>query len=64
MLIIKIVLFSGGKYELGFEPLKRDVIPGSAGVSPASSSFSLPTGWRDAGAPRGLCCVKMRFVIL
>ena len=27
-------------------------LPGSAGVSPASSDFRLPTGRRDAGAPR------------
>ncbi len=26
--------------------------PGSAGVSPASTDLQLPTGWRDAGAPR------------
>jgi len=26
--------------------------PGSAGVSPASSNFQIPTGRRDAGAPR------------
>src|SRR5208283_3673770 len=35
-----------------FEPLKRDTVPGSAGVLPASSDFRLPTGRRDAGAPR------------
>jgi hypothetical protein len=35
-----------------FEPLNRDTIPGSAGVSPASSGFRLPTGRRDTGAPR------------
>ena len=34
------------------EPLNRGAIPGSAGVSPASSDFWLPTGRRDAGAPR------------
>ncbi|MGB7749462.1 MAG: hypothetical protein WBN75_19490 [Verrucomicrobiia bacterium] len=31
---------------------KRGTFPGSAGVSPASSSFRLPTGRRDAGAPK------------
>ena len=43
-------------------PRNRGAIPGSAGVSPASSGFRLPTGRRDAGAPRrfmervtGLC---------
>ena len=35
-----------------FEPLNRGTVPGSAGVSPASSGFRLPTGRRDAGAPR------------
>ncbi len=30
----------------------RGAIPGSAGVSPASSGFPLPTGRRDAGVPR------------
>ena len=35
-----------------FEPLSRGTVPGSAGVSPASASFRLPTGRRDAGAPR------------
>ena len=30
----------------------RDTVPGSAGVSPASFDFRLPTGRRDAGAPR------------
>ena len=34
------------------EPLNRGTVPGSAGVSPASSGFRLPTGRRDAGAPR------------
>jgi len=32
----------------------RSTVPGSAGVSPASSGFRLPTGRRDAGAPRRL----------
>jgi len=36
----------------GFELLNRGTVPGSAGVSPASSGFRLPTGRRDAGAPR------------
>ena len=35
-----------------YEPLNRDTIPGSAGVSPASSGLQFPTGRRDAGAPR------------
>ena len=30
----------------------RGTYPGSAGVPPASSGFRLPTGRRDAGAPR------------
>ncbi len=34
------------------EPLNRRAVPGSAGVSPACSSFPLPTGRRPAGAPR------------
>ena len=34
------------------EPLNRSTIPGSAGVPPANSGFRLPTGRRDAGAPR------------
>ena len=34
------------------EPLNRGAVPGSAGVSPASSSFWLRTGRRDAGAPK------------
>ena len=33
-------------------PPNRGTIPGSAGVSPASSGFRLPTGRRDASAPR------------
>ena len=38
--------------ELRFEPLNRGTVPGSAGVSPASFGFRLPTGRQDAGAPR------------
>jgi hypothetical protein len=30
----------------------RSPVPGSAGISPASSSFRLPTGRQDAGDPR------------
>jgi hypothetical protein len=30
----------------------QGAVPGSAGVSPANSGFRLPTGRRDAGAPR------------
>jgi hypothetical protein len=37
---------------LRFEPLNLGTVPGIAGVSPASSGFRLPTGRRDAGAPR------------
>ena len=32
--------------------MNRGAIPGSAGVSPASSDFRFATGRRDAGAPR------------
>jgi hypothetical protein len=43
--------FSEDRFTLALT-MNRGIVPGSAGVSPASSLFRLPTGRRDAGAPK------------